>query len=125
MVDDTAGAGRGARLETYRFPRGTFFLISPYITHRDPRYFRNPEAFVPTRWARPQTLSPHVPPICRLAVGRASVLGKGLRGWKGSWCSPPSRQTWRMRLLPAPPVEPRALVTLRPKQGIHVQLARR
>jgi hypothetical protein len=34
-------------------------------------------------------------------------------------------QTWRMRLVPGPPVEPWGLVTLRPKQGIHVHLARR
>ena len=34
-------------------------------------------------------------------------------------------QTWRMQLVPGPPVEPWRLVTLRPKQGIHVHLARR
>jgi hypothetical protein len=34
-------------------------------------------------------------------------------------------QTWRMRLVPDRPVEPMALVTLRPKGGIHVQLERR
>jgi hypothetical protein len=34
-------------------------------------------------------------------------------------------QTWRMQLVPGHPVEPWALVTLRPKAGIHVHLARR
>ena len=34
-------------------------------------------------------------------------------------------QMWRMALVPGPPVEPWGLVTLRPKQGILVHLARR
>jgi cytochrome P450 len=34
-------------------------------------------------------------------------------------------QTWRMQLVPGHAVEPVALVTLRPQQGIHVQLTRR
>ena len=34
-------------------------------------------------------------------------------------------QVWRMELVPGPPVEPWGLVTLRPKQGIQVHLARR
>src|SRR5439155_899075 len=37
----------------YRFPPGTFFLISPYITHRDRRSFLNREAVVPARCAVP------------------------------------------------------------------------
>jgi hypothetical protein len=32
---------------------------------------------------------------------------------------------WRMELVPGPPVEPWGLVTLRPKVGMHVRLARR
>ena len=34
----------------YTLPAGTFILISPYLTHHDPRFFPNPEAFEPQRW---------------------------------------------------------------------------
>src|SRR5436190_436374 len=37
----------------YRVAPGTFFLLSPYLTHHDPRFFPAPAAFVPTRWASP------------------------------------------------------------------------
>ena len=56
----TRRAREEVRIGDYRFPAGTFFLLSPYLTHRDPRFFPDPEAFVPT--------------------------AKGSRGWKGSWC---------------------------------------
>lgn len=31
-------------------PRGAHVLISQFVTHRDPRYFQNPDEFQPERW---------------------------------------------------------------------------
>ena len=109
----------------YRFPQGTFFLISPYITHRDPRSFTNPEAFVPTRWAVPPDAAPPRSAYFPFGAGPRQCLGEGFAWMEGLLVLTTLAQTWRMRLIPGHPVEPRALVTLRPKAGIHVQLARR
>ena len=38
------------KLGGYTFPKGTTILISPWVLHRDPRYFSEPEAFRPERW---------------------------------------------------------------------------
>jgi cytochrome P450 len=35
----------------YEIPQGATVLLSPYIIQRNNRYFENPEAFVPERWA--------------------------------------------------------------------------
>jgi cytochrome P450 len=35
----------------YRVPRGASVFVSPFVTHRNPRYFPDPDAFVPERWA--------------------------------------------------------------------------
>jgi cytochrome P450 len=35
----------------YTIPRGASIILSPYITQRNPRWFPDPEAFVPERWA--------------------------------------------------------------------------
>ena len=32
------------------FPKGTQFLMIQWVTHRDPRWFPDPEAFSPERW---------------------------------------------------------------------------
>lgn len=34
----------------YRIAKGTSVFVSPYVTHRNPRYFPDPDAFVPERW---------------------------------------------------------------------------
>jgi cytochrome P450 len=39
-------------LDGYTIPRGAMVLVSQYITHRDPRYFPEPELFRPERWAQ-------------------------------------------------------------------------
>ncbi|MGD0473270.1 MAG: cytochrome P450 [Candidatus Velthaea sp.] len=35
----------------YTIPRGASIFLSPYISGRNPRYFADPDAFVPERWA--------------------------------------------------------------------------
>lgn len=34
----------------YEIPAGANVFLSPYVTHRNPRYFAQPEAFDPSRW---------------------------------------------------------------------------
>jgi cytochrome P450 len=34
----------------YRIPQGSTVVMSPYVTHRNPRYFADPLAFKPERW---------------------------------------------------------------------------
>ena len=109
----------------YGFPRGTFFLISPYITHRDPRSFVNPEAFVPARWAATADAPPSRTAYFPFGGGPRQCLGEGFAWMEGLLVLATVAQTWRMQLVPDHPVEPMALVTLRPKHGIYVQLGRR
>ncbi len=121
----TRRAREEVEIGDYRFPQGTFFLISPYITHRDPRSFVHPEAFVPTRWAAPPDAALPRYAYFPFGGGPRQCLGEGFAWMEGLLVLTTVAQTWRMQLVPGHPVEPRALVTLRPKAGIHVQLERR
>src|SRR2546430_8176181 len=64
----TRRAREDVTIGDYRFPAGTFFLLSPYLTQRDSRFFPDPEAFVPTPWVAPPEAGPapdaHLP-LCR------------------------------------------------------------
>ncbi len=46
--------GREARapvlLGNHRIPKGATVFMSPWVMHRDPRYYEEPEAFLPERW---------------------------------------------------------------------------
>ena len=109
----------------YRFPTGTFFFISPYITHRDGRYFADPEAFVPERWALNSAASLPRYAYFPFGGGPRQCIGEGFAWMEGLLLLATVAQTWHMRLVPDHPVEPLPLVTLRPKYGIHMQLERR
>src|SRR2546428_5757527 len=109
----------------YRFPSGTFFLLSQYLTHRDPRFFAQPEAFVPPRWATPPDAGPARYAYFPFGGGPRQCLGEGFAWMEGLLVLATVAQTWRMEMVPGPPVEPWGLVTLRPKAGMHMRLARR
>lgn len=40
-------------LDGYTIPAGTTVGLSPWVTHRDPRFFEQPDRFDPQRWLRP------------------------------------------------------------------------
>ncbi|KKB10238.1 hypothetical protein VE26_03465 [Devosia chinhatensis] len=44
-------ARRDVRIGDYAIAKGTTVILSPWITQRDPRYFEDPLAFRPDRWA--------------------------------------------------------------------------
>ena len=37
-------------------PKGATVFVSPFVTHRDPRWFDNPDEFDPDRWAKPMDI---------------------------------------------------------------------
>jgi len=121
----TRRAREDVTIGDYRFPAGTFFLLSPYLTHRDPRFFPDPEAFVPTRWVAPPEAGPARHAYLSFGGGPRQCLGEGFAWMEGLLVLATVAQMWRMELVPGPPVAPWGLVTLRPKQGIQVHLARR
>ena len=47
-------AVRDVKLNGYVVPRGSSVFVSPYVTHRNERYFDEPHEFRPERWENPQ-----------------------------------------------------------------------
>jgi cytochrome P450 len=121
----TRRAREAVTIGDYRFAPGTFFLLSPYLMHHDPRFFPEPEAFVPTRWVAPPEAGPARYAYLPFGGGPRQCLGEGFAWMEGILVLATLAQMWRMQLVPGPPVAPWGLVTLRPKQGIPMHLARR
>ena len=51
----------------FAFPKGAAFVISPWVLHRDPKYFDEPESFKPERWQ--QNLAQRLPKFVYLPFG--------------------------------------------------------
>jgi cytochrome P450 len=103
-------------IDGYDVPAGTLVCVSPYVLHRDARYWPDPESYLPDRFAGEHGHVSHQylpfgggPRICvgqHFAMAEATlVLAVLLR-------------TLRLELVPGFPVEPEALVTLRPRHGM-------
>ena len=69
-------ATRPVELAGYHFEAGHQFLISPYVLHRDPRVFPDPEDFRPERWLGPGRAVP--PGYLPFGLGRHRCPGVNL-----------------------------------------------
>jgi cytochrome P450 len=109
----------------YHIPCGTSVLLCPYLLHRDPRFFLQPDAFCPERWSGSQAAS-----LPRLAY---FPFGGGQRGCVGSAFAMQelalvlATVAARIDFTPIPDRVPRPLphFTLRPERGIQLRVARR
>ncbi|MFN9457022.1 MAG: cytochrome P450 [Acidobacteriota bacterium] len=115
--------GRMARepleLGGYTLPAKSIVLLSPYLMHRNPRFWPDPDRFDPARWAdgdfykRDFTYFP-------FGGGPRICVGERFAWMEGALLLAVIAQRWRFRLEPGHRVERKALITLRAKNGIKV-----
>jgi cytochrome P450 len=102
----------------YEIPPGSVVMMSPFITHRDPRWFPDPERFDPERW-NPEEKSKR-PKFAYFPFGGGSrvCIGENFAWMEGVLLLAAIAQRWRFELLPGHPVGYRALITLRTRHGM-------
>lgn len=109
----------------YTIPSKTLILMSPYLMHRDSRYYQEPERFEPDRW-NPKNLkkSPRFS-FFPFGGGPRSCIGQSYALQEAMLILATLAQHWRMRLAPGHRVELLPLINLRPKFGMRMVLERR
>ena len=123
------GFGRVAKVDCelggYRIPRGTTVILCPWVTHRDGRWFEEPLAFRPERWAG--DLARKLPRYAYFPFGGGArqCIGNTFAMMEATLVLATIAPRYHFTLLPEPPVVPRAVVTLRPAQGIPVVVSKR
>jgi cytochrome P450 len=111
----------------YSLPAGTNFLLCQWIVHRDPRFFPDPEKFDPERWREdPQRTGA----LARFAYfpfggGPRVCIGASFAMMEAVLIVAAIAQRFHMTLPPDQKIELLPSVTLRPKHGLRVHLARR
>ncbi len=110
------------QLGGYEFAPGTTILFSQWVSHRDPRFFDNPDAFRPERWL--DGLEDRLPPgaYFPFGAGPRRCIGEGFALLEAATVIATIARRFSFRLLPGRPVIPEPLVTLRQRNGIHMQL---
>src|SRR6185295_12448167 len=99
----------------YRIPRNSLILMSPWVMHRDPRYFTAPLSFNPERWANDVIDSRPRYSYFPFGGGPRICIGESFAWTEGVLLLATIAQRWRLRLVPDHAVRPYPLVTLRPR----------
>jgi cytochrome P450 len=106
-------------------PRGTLVLVSPWTLHRHPDVWERPDAFDPDRFL-PEREAER-PPFAFLPFsgGPRQCIGKHLASVESQLALTLVLLRFQVEVVPGHPVEPEALVTLRPRHGLPVVVTRR
>ena len=112
-------------IASHRLPANTLILMSPFIMHRDARYFPDPLRFDPERWTPEAKAARPRFSYFPFGGGSRQCIGESFAWMEGILLVATLAQRWRLRLLPGYPVVPRPLVTLRPKFGMKMKVERR
>ncbi|HWY52743.1 MAG TPA: cytochrome P450 [Chthoniobacterales bacterium] len=113
---------RECRIGDVTIAPGSVVILSQYVTHRDPRWFPNPEAFDPNRWTTEARSAR--PRFCYFPFsgGSRSCLGEGFAGMEGALCLATLAQKWRLKLVPGHPIALQPQLTLRARHGIKMRI---
>lgn len=112
-------------IDGHGIPTGSLVIISPYVLHRHPRYYPDPDRFDPERWtpeareARPK--DSYLP----FSTGVRRCIGERFAWMEGVLLIATLAQKWRLHLLPGQVIEPRPLITLRMKYGLKMEAVQR
>jgi len=109
----------------YDFPTGSTILMSQWVTHRDARFFDDPESFRPERWL--DGLMARLPAGAYFPFGNGPrrCIGQGFALLESALVTAVIAQRFQFRLVPGHPIVPEPLVTLRPRYGIRMTMHER
>jgi cytochrome P450 len=122
----TRQALTAVELGPYLIPKGTWLLLAPLVTHRDARFFANPEQFDPERFAPER--SEQIPPYAYFPFGAGPhvCIGTALAQMAMTLIVPTILQQFEVSLAPGQSeVEADPHVTMRPKGGLRMNLSKR
>lgn len=108
----------------FHFRKGAEFVISPWVLHRDPRNFDAPEAFQPERWQGDlaQRLSRFA--YFPFGGGPRVCIGNRFAMMEAKLVLATAIQRFRFEVTPQTELTLLPSVTLRPRHGLRLQLAR-
>jgi cytochrome P450 len=111
----------------YRLPAGTNVLLVPWITHRDDRFYDEPERFDPDRWRDDPIRSGRLPRFAYFPFGGGPrvCVGAGFAMMEATLLLATIAQRFRLSLASNGSIEMLPLATLRPKNGIKMLLEER
>ena len=109
----------------YQIAKDTAIFLSPWIVHHDPRWYSEPEAFMPERWLKDKADLPPREAYIPFGGGPHICLGNGLAMMEGVLLLATLLQRYRISVVAEHPPEIELAGTLRPKSGLQASFTQR
>ncbi len=102
-------------------PAGALVMVSPWLTHRDPRWWPEPERFRPERFT-PKAPKPAPMSYFPFGGGPRTCIGLGFARMEMTVALALIARAFRLEPTAGPPPRPRAEITLRPETPIRLKV---
>src|SRR5438093_4145251 len=116
---------KGTSVGGYDIPPGSLVLMSQYVTHRDSRFYPDPNAFRPERWNAEMKSKLPVFAFFPFGGGPLVCVGESLAWIECAVLLATIGQRWQMRHFGDHEVGLLPKVALRPRQGMMMKLKKR
>jgi len=114
VVDDS--------IDGYPIPASTLIFLTPYITHRDPKYWPDPETFDPNRFSPEQVAARPRHVYYPFGEGPHLCVGNNFAMMEMQLILTMALQRFRLKLVPNHPIAFKPEATLRPKYGMKMTI---
>jgi len=101
-------------------PAHSLVIVSPWLVHRNPKVWENPDAFIPDRFLSGSPQLGYLP----FGSGARLCIGKEMARLEGAKILAHIATTWNIEAIHTSPVPIDASVTLRPVSGMPVRISR-
>jgi len=101
-------------------PANSLVIVSPWLVHRNPKAWENPNAFIPDRFQAGSPQLGYIP----FGAGARLCIGKEMARLEGSKILAHLASTWNIEAIHNSAVPIDASVTLRPTSGMPVRISR-
>lgn len=106
----------------FEIPKSAVIVVCPYVVHRLPHLWPNPEGFDPERFAPENAASRHKYSYFPFSGGPRACIGNNFALMETQLIVAMIAQKFRLDLVPGYDVMPDPSITLRPKHGVRMNL---
>jgi cytochrome P450 len=104
----------------YRIPAGSTVVLCPYVTHRHPDFWKDPERFDPERFLPEECAARPACAYVPFGAGQRLCIGNNFAMMEAQIILTLVLQSYRLKAVPGFPVVPKPGITLRTKHGLHM-----
>jgi cytochrome P450 len=113
------------RIGGYHLPGRWLIFIIPFVMHRLPAYWDEPEKFSPERFTPARSAARGKFVYLPFGAGPRQCIGNQFAMVEAQLVLGTLASRYRLRRVPGHPVEPWPLITLRPRRGIQMTIEHR